>query len=672
MSELLGTRGVCIPEIRGGILRDVTPEGWSGRRTTTAKLQLCKERSPLTTHLRHSEFDRLPHSHPSTGVRFGGALAGAAATSDLPAETPLAMPEQALGELPDHVRSVRSPVADMLERRILLVLGTLLLAVAAGTELRVSLVGHGMNLLEGALLVLFFPLFAWIAFGFLGSTIGFYKLMSGAKPEEPRVGASRPHGQTAVLVPVYNEDIDAVAGRIARMAASLTRAQGAGHFAFFVLSDSGAAAEETERAAILALRRDTSVPIYYRRRPVNHARKPGNIAEWVRRFGGAYDNMLVLDADSYMSGETMVRLAVMLDSNPGAGLIQTAPTVVNGETLFARWHQFASGFYGPMATAGLAWWSGQESTFWGHNAIVRTRAFAESCGLPELPGKAPFGGHIQSHDMFEAALLRRRGWTVHLVELPESTEEYPPTLIDHAIRDRRWAQGNMQHLRLLGTKGLHWVNRLQLVIGASAFLTSPLWLLLLLTGMGAQMMPDPLPVTPPGWILPLTVVLLFGPKVMAVIWTLSNPARAAAFGGPERVIKSVLAEIPLSILMAPATMLTQTLDIIDILRGRPSGWKAQRRSVDRIEMRDALVVYRPHLILGAAFALCTMLAPAGTLWTLPVSLGLLAAPLLAVFTSRVDLGAKAAANGFFLVPSERPHSLRHPVEAIGPAQARIA
>ncbi|MFW2831326.1 glucans biosynthesis glucosyltransferase MdoH [Sphingomonas sp. ID0503] len=576
------------------------------------------------------------------------------AVADLPPEAPIAMPEQALDRGPEHVRGVTTSPADILERRVLLILGTGLLAVAASTEMRVSLVGHGgMNLWEGALLVLFFPLFAWIAFGFLGSAIGFYQLMRQPRllPSEVK-SPPRPREPTAILVPVYNEDIEAVADRIEEMARSIDRLGLSDLFAFFVLSDSNAAAEATERAAVLARRGRTGTSIFYRRRPVNLARKPGNIADWVRRFGGAYPKMLVLDADSLMGGQTIAHMAGMLEASPGVGLIQTVPLIHSARTLFARWQQFANRCYGPMASAGLAWWVGSEATFWGHNAIIRTAAFAECCGLPELSGPPPFGGAIQSHDMFEAALLRRRGWAVHLVELPDSFEEYPPSLVDHAIRDRRWAQGNLQHMRVLDTAGVHWVNRLQLVIGASAFITSPLWLLLLLIGVGSQFTPDPLPVTPPGWILPLTVMLLFGPKIMATILTLSDARRCAGFGGARSVILSVLAEIPLSILMAPATMLTQTMDIIDILRGRPSGWHSQRRDVERLEMKEAVAMYRPHLILGTVFMLCTLAAPAGTWWTLPVSLGLLAAPLLASWTARTDLGERARAHGIFLVPTE--------------------
>src|SRR3546814_17154520 len=90
-------------------------------------------------------------------------------------------------------------------------------------------------------------------------------------------------------------------------------------------------------------------------------------------------------------------------------------------SLVGRWQQFAARLYGPVATAGLLWWSGAEGSFWGHNAIIRVRAFAESCGLPPLKGRAPFGGAIMSHDMVEAALLRRRGWGFLMVPLDEGS-----------------------------------------------------------------------------------------------------------------------------------------------------------------------------------------------------------------------------------------------------------
>ena len=63
-----------------------------------------------------------------------------------------------------------------------------------------------------------------------------------------------------------------------------------------------------------------------------------------------------------------------------------------------------------------------------------------------------------------------------------SYEECPPSLLDFAARDRRWCQGNLQHLAVLPARGLHWVSRLHLLTGIGSYLTAPLWFIFL--GLG--------------------------------------------------------------------------------------------------------------------------------------------------------------------------------------------
>ncbi|MBN8772313.1 MAG: glucans biosynthesis glucosyltransferase MdoH, partial [Thiobacillus sp.] len=230
---------------------------------------------------------------------------------------------------------------------------------------------------------------------------------------------------------------------------------------------------------------DDNAPLYYRRRRRNIARKAGNIADFCKRWGGGYDYLLVLDADSLMEPTSIIELARRMEADRDAGLIQTVPRLVHGKTVFARLHQFASRIYGPAIATGLAWWVGGEGNYWGHNAIIRRRAFTEAAGLPDLPGKAPFGGHILSHDFVEAALIRRAGWTVKIADdIQGSYEETPPSLVDFAIRDRRWCQGNLQHVGVLPARGLHWVSRFHLVSGILSYLASFLWLLLIAAGFG--------------------------------------------------------------------------------------------------------------------------------------------------------------------------------------------
>lgn len=587
-------------------------------------------------------------------------IAGAAGLplNALPPEAPLAMLDQSFSEGPARGRAPGTSPREIELRRAALIFATVVLTLCASSAMAGVALPNGINVREFALLLLFVPLFAWIAFSFASAFVGFLSLLSGGAHESLRLAdGGAPRRRTAILMPIHNEDVAAVMSRVRRMAASVGATGHGAAFDFFILSDTTEPLiRRAEHAAWVRLRGEAMLPVYYRLRPENIGRKPGNIAEWIGRFGGAYEHMIVLDADSLMSGETIVRLAVTMEREPGVGLIQTLPVVAGCRTLFARWQQFAARLYSPVSSAGLLWWSGAEASFWGHNAIVRVRAFAESCALPSLSGPPPLGGAIMSHDLVEAAMLRRRGWACHMVEAEGSFEEFPPTTIDHAIRDRRWCQGNLQHLRLLGTKGFHWVSRLQLLMGGSAYLTSPLWLLLLAAGVIQQADEGGRGIwferSDASWVFGITVLLLFGPKLMAVLWALIAARRRAAFGGAERILASVVIELPLAILMAPMGMMTQVIMLFDILRGRSSGWSAQRRDTTHLQAGEALRFYRTHMIAGGLLLAAGAIAEHQFIWTAPVALGLLGAPLLAMLSSRRDLGLALARDGLFVTPEE--------------------
>jgi membrane glycosyltransferase len=588
----------------------------------------------------------------------------------MPPEQPLAMPVQRLDVAPT-LSVDRAPLPGMAWRRALVFGGSVLIGIVASCGLALPLAIDGFDLIDRALVLLSVLLYAWLGFGFFNALAGIVTM----RRQPVVLSAGAPAGRVALLVPVYNEAVGPLELRLEAMAADLAGSGAAHRFDVFLLSDSGPDAEAAERA--LATRIDLAgrVRCFYRRRVVNHGRKPGNIADWVTRFGGGYPAMLVLDADSLMSAAAMLRLAAALDADPALGLVQTTPLITGATTLFARWQQFAAGFYGPVAGAGLAWWAGEEATFWGHNAMLRTRAFAESCGLPRLSGPEPLGGAIQSHDMVEAALLRRRGWRCRLLPTPHgSWEEFPPTLADHAIRDRRWCQGNLQHLRLLEVAGLHWISRVQLLMGALGYLSSPCWLLMLAGGLFVTVRTG----TPmadlgtPPWLLALTLVLLFGTRLLALAAGVRDPALVKSMGGWRAVLASVVADTLLSIVAAPAIMASQSLAVLDILAGRPSGWRPQRRETDGIALGEALDGYRWHMLLGLLFWVVSLSELGGGYWSLPVALGLLGAPFLVAASSRSDYGRALARWGVFAAdPAERDgEPLRSPVPR--PAVLRLA
>jgi membrane glycosyltransferase len=544
-------------------------------------------------------------------------------------------------------------------RRLLIFVGTALLTIAGGYEMYGVVKVGGVTVLEAMLLALFLILLAWVAFSFMSSFVGFFVLLTRSKGglaidrDGPLPELS---SRTAMLLPTYNEDPHNVLARLRAMYESVASTGRDTQFDWFLLSDTtDPDIWVREEMAFIALRRDCGAGrLYYRHRYDNTARKSGNISDWVRRFGAAYDHMIVLDADSLMAGDTIVRLVRAMETNPSAALIQTQPVIVNAQSLFSRLQQFAGRVYGPIAATGNAWWHGSESNYWGHNAIIRVRAFAKDAGLPELRGRRPFGGHILSHDFVEAALMRRAGWAVYMApQLGGSFEEVPPSILDFAARDRRWCQGNLQHIAVLPVRGLHWVSRIHLLTGIGAYITAPMWLIFLILGLlislqanfirpeyfpkGFSLFPtwpqqDPVLAA---WVFAATMGLLIVPKLLAYLAMISHRRERGSFPGPIHVLVGILAETLFAALIAPSMMIFQSAAVTEILLGRDAGWQVQRRSSGEVAQGE---IYRKLVmptLWGLLMGLCAYAVSLPLLlWMSPVITGLVLAVPLGMLTSR--------------------------------------
>jgi membrane glycosyltransferase len=595
----------------------------------------------------------------------------------LPAECPLQMPEQSLRHAPARPNPRTAPGSVPLRRLFVFAAAVAMTMVAAYEMYQVLEVG-GLTILEMIVLALFVTLFAWISLSCVTTMIGFFAVLRGANralgidPDGPLPEVS---SLTAMLMPTYNEDPNRVTARLQAIYEEIARTGQIDRFDFYILSDTtDPAIWVAEEAAFLRLRESTgSDRIFYRHRSRNIARKAGNIGEWVTRFGGRYEHMIILDADSLMEGDTVVRLAAAMERHPRVGLIQTLPVLLNGNTLFARLQQFAGRVYGPLIARGITWWHGAEGNYWGHNAIIRVRAFAEQAGLPQLPGRKPFGGHILSHDFIEAALMRRAGWAIHMApSLNGSYEECPPTLSDYAVRDRRWCQGNLQHSGVLLARGLHWVSRLHLLTGIGSYITAPLWLGFLLVGImtslqahfirpeyfpsGATLFPQ-WPAQDPvraAYVFAATMGLLVLPKFLGYLTMLVRRRSRRGMGGIIRGFASMIIEVVISALIAPVMMLMQSRAVFEILLGWDAGWPAQRRDDGSLPTRELIRQYAAPTVLGVALAVGAYVVSAPLLvWMLPVVAGLILALPVAALTAAPGVGRRLRAMGLLLTQEER-------------------
>jgi membrane glycosyltransferase len=608
--------------------------------------------------------------------------APAATTSSrvyLPAEAPLTMPTQSLSAKTDRPSRPDSAPPLLGLRRLFLFGVTIAMTIAAAHEMYLVLAVGGLTILEIVVMALFLTLFAWIAFSFANMLCGLIGLTFGRGPMlgiDPTAPLPALSVRTALLVPTYNEEPHRVIARIHAIDESIAQTGAQSHFDIFILSDTtDPDVWIAEEKTFLELRARTGGQdrIFYRRRPDNHARKAGNIAEWVTRFGGAYENMLILDADSLMTGDTIVRLAAAMERHPAVGLIQTLPVIVNATTPFARIQQFAGRLYGPLIARGIAFWHGPDGNYWGHNAMIRTGAFARFGGLPALRGPRPIGGHILSHDFVEAALMRRGGAGIHMVtNIGGSFEECPPSLTEYAARDRRWCQGNLQHMGVLPARGLHWISRLHLLTGIGSYIAAPLWLIFLLVGivisLQAQFIrPEYFPKEFslfPQWpaqdpvraafVFAGTMALLLTPKLFGWLASLFDGTARRGFGGGVRGFFSMLLEVLVSGLMAPVMMLIQSRAVFSILMGHDGGWQPQRRDDGGVPALALLRIYGGYTLFGLVLAIAAYQVSFYLfVWMSPVIVGLLLAFPLALWTSSARAGRWLRRLGLLVVPEER-------------------
>ena len=572
----------------------------------------------------------------------------------MPAPAPLAMPVQDFSRTP----TPRAPIAAGNRRvwawRAAAFMPALIMTTAFIWAQADALSRGGLSWVEKGHLYLSGFAFLWIAISVGTAIVGLMAILRSRKPAT--VIRATPDLSVALLIPIHNENPSDVFGNASALLADLRPKSDARRIALFVLSDTrdaDIAALEWRAFAVLRMEHGDVFDIFYRRRTENTDRKTGNIANWVTNWGGHYDAMLVLDADSLMTGDAVLTLRRELANDPDAGLVQSWPKLIHSTSLFARMQEFATAAHGWLLATGLATWTKGEANFWGHNAIIRTRAFAASAGLPHLPGDTL----IMSHDFVEAAMLRRAGWRVRfLPQITGSYEQTPNSLIEYVQRDRRWCRGNLQHLRILGARGLHPLSRFHMLQGAVSYLLAPVWLVLLAiwaspdmatSSLGSNDLPPVAEVADGfnnsgGVLLACVLIMLLGPKLLSATTILASRQSRQSFGGTLAFLGALLTEIILSFVFAPILMVQQVLSVTFSALSKRDIWAPQARDGAHHDLRTLARFHAVETGLGL-ITLIGIATATVTIWLLPVAISLILAVPLSALSERSVTASRAKA-----------------------------
>lgn len=595
-------------------------------------MQSLKIEEPALADAGHSPGKVGANDAPRTG--YIGSDAGYARR---PPEQRLEMPAQPLVTR----RSRPAPESDGRWRFLVILAASLTTTFFAAQAMMNGFFAGGVNTLEWIAVGLFSINFCYLGIAAYTGLAGTIVLL--ASPKAAPLSKSPPtrNSKTAIVIALYQEKPAKVIAAAEAMWDSLKDLGAEKGFEVFFLSDSSdpALVEIEEQAMQELMLRRADAPFWYRRRRENTQKKQGNINDFVQRWGGRYDYMLELDADSFVSPEAMLELVRRMDARPRTALIQTLPIIVGARTYSARAQQLALRVHGGLFGAGLTWWSGGAGNFWGHNAIIRLAPFAAHAALPDLPGKEPLGGKILSHDFVEAALLRRAGWRVEIAgDIVGSYEEAPPTIVDLAARDRRWAQGNIQQVQILFAKGFDWLSKVHIGAGLMGYVSGLLWLSLVVVGVFiagnakffesetvATVASDPYASLR---LLAITGLLLTSPKWLAII--LWAAGKLPGWDRSPRFLVAVVFDIALTTLLAPIVMLNHAGSILSTLMGVDGGWRPQVRDRNGFAWSDLVRHYLQHMIFGFCLLLASFaISPSFMLQNLPMATVLMFAPLVA-------------------------------------------
>jgi membrane glycosyltransferase len=503
---------------------------------------------------------------------------------------------------------------------------------AAWVALAVSVLAPGgWSGWEVALLVCILANAPWLALSGATGLIGLFARLRAAPAAE--VVAPVPVSLRTLLAVCVREEV--MEDVLPSLGGLLDGLQAAGHghaFAIAIMSDTqnpAVALREEEEVARFAAARPPGV-VLYRRRAANTGYKAGNVMEFLDRYAEGFSLMLMLDADSVMEPDLVLRMVRIMQGQPKLAILQTTVLGRAAATPFA-WLLGLGHRAGTLTwAAGQDWWQGNEGPYWGHNALLRITAFRACCRLDLLPD----GSAILSHDHVEAARLHAAGWGVRVLITPQgSMESHPPNLAEYLDRDRRWSAGNMQYRHLLRTPDLSIPGRLQMLQALLHYALSPLWFAMLpLAVLNAVTDAEATPRAPLLLLLVSGYVLLHMPRLLGQVCAVIEAAPARRW---RRAVEA-LADSAFLLLLDSILAFDKTLTVLSHAIGLSrSGWNPQQRHARAVSWPEAARRLWLHTAIG--LLLLSTMALWGTAFAawvaLPVVAGLVGSVPFCVLTA---------------------------------------
>ncbi|KZK95781.1 Glucans biosynthesis glucosyltransferase H [Pseudovibrio sp. Ad46] len=574
-------------------------------------------------------------------------------------------------------------------RRRLIFGGLVLTSLAVLTTIMsLTLFLNGFALSKVMMLLAFLVTLPWLVIGFWHAVIGLV-LMRFSSNSTAQVYAGTPLGtldlkkplqnkQTALLSCVRNEDSPEVAAKLEAMLQDLDRLEKLNGFSLYILSDSNDpehTRQEMREFSLLRARWQNRIEVLYRRREKNTGFKAGNVEDFCRNWGTRHEYAITLDADSFLSAESLCHLVSKMNANPRLGILQTLVLGLSTNSFFTRVFQWGMRLGMRSYTLGAAWWQGSSGPYWGHNAIFRIKPFTQFCMLEPLPGNDALSGPILSHDQVEAAMMADAGYEVRVWPVEGgSYEENPPHLIEFIRRDLRWCHGNLQYIKLLREPGFKLLGRIQLGLAILMFAGSPAWLVFIAMAILTASVSAPETITfDPfyGTILIVAIMsMVFAPKLATLAHVLTVRNERREYGGSFSVFISAFFELVYSMLLAPVMAIAHSIFIAQLFAGRKTQWGGQERQPHGIPFILAVKKFWPQTLFGLCGVIWMMDYTFADTWLLlPVILGPLLTIPFAMITSKPALGMYFKHSGLWVLPEEKKTPLE--LQGLNKEQRRV-